>query len=48
MFLYFGDESRCALFEYRTKILNIKQFAAVVYFCLVDSYTCMKCKNVRD
>ena len=48
MFLYFGDESRCALFEYRTRRLTIKQFAAVVYFCLVDCYTCMKCKNVRD
>ena len=48
MFLYFGYESKCALFEYRTRRLNIKLFAAVVYLCLVDCYTCMKCKNVRD
>ena len=48
MFLYFGYESKCALFEYRSSRLNIKLFAAVVYFCLVDCYTCKKCKNVRD
>ena len=48
MFLYFGCESKCALFEYRSRRLNIKLFAAVVYFCLVDCYTCKKCKNVRD
>ena len=48
MFLYFGCESKCALFEYRSRRLNIKLFAAVVYFCLVDCYSCMKCKNVRD
>ena len=48
MFLYFGYESKCALFEYRSRRLNIKLFAAVVYFCLVDCYSCMKCKNVRD
>ena len=48
MFLYFGCESKCALFEYRSRRLNIKLFAAVVYFCLVDCYTCTKCKNVRD
>ena len=37
-----------ALFEYRSRRLNIKLFAVVVYFCLVDCYSCMKCKNVRD
>ena len=39
--MYFGYESQCALFEYRGRILNIKLFAAVVYFSLVDFYSCM-------
>ena len=45
LFLYFGYERKCALFEYRSRRLNIKLLAAVVYFCLVDCYSCIKCKN---
>ena len=47
-FLFFGYESKCDTVWILSRKLNIKLFAAVVYFCLVDCYSCMKCKNVRD
>ena len=48
LFWISATKASAALFEYRSRRLNIKQFAVVVYFCLVDCYSCMKCKNVRD
>ena len=47
IFLYFGYESKCAQFEYTGRSLNIKLFAVVVYFCLVDCYSCMISKMLE-
>ena len=47
VFLYFGYESQCAQFKYRGRRLNIKLLAAVVYFCLVDCYSCMISKMLE-